>query len=113
MKPNTNICINAATLSHRYQSYPMMIPKEKDPNPKSASHYGGGVQNEHFIVWMRAAALPQFRKLYGRIEKDLPAGTELSVEIEASRVFAGWLNRLLCVLQRQGVDSYYDQLARR
>ena len=30
---------------------------------------------EHFIVWMRTAGLPNFRKLWGRIEKDLEVGT--------------------------------------
>lgn len=32
---------------------------------------------QHFMVWMRTAALPQFRKLWGRIETDLKAGTYL------------------------------------
>lgn len=68
----------------RYQSYPDIIPKEGIDDPKSASYYGGGVENEHFIVWMRAAALPRFRKLYGRIEKDIPAGTQLRVNVDAS-----------------------------
>lgn len=68
----------------RYQSYPEIIPKEPSSDATSASYYGGGVQNEHFIVWMRVAALSRFRKLYGRIEKDIPAGTTLSFEIEAS-----------------------------
>ena len=27
--------------------------------------------NEHFIVWMRTAGLPKFRKLWGRLESDL------------------------------------------
>lgn len=31
--------------------------------------------NEHFIVWMRPSNLPEFRKLYGRIEQDLDPGT--------------------------------------
>lgn len=30
---------------------------------------------EHFIVWMRTAGLPNFRKLFGRIDKDLQPGT--------------------------------------
>lgn len=31
--------------------------------------------DEHFIVWMRPAGLPNFRKLWGRIEQDLPKGS--------------------------------------
>ena len=34
------------------------------------------------MVWMRTAALPSFRKLWGRIEADVPAGTRLSVHIQ-------------------------------
>ena len=30
--------------------------------------------NEHFIVWMRPSGLPNFRKLWGRIHKDLEPG---------------------------------------
>jgi hypothetical protein len=33
------------------------------------------MENEHFIVWMRTAGLPDFRKLWGRIEEDLEPGT--------------------------------------
>jgi hypothetical protein len=29
------------------------------------------MQDEHFIVWMRTAGLPNFRKLWGKIEQDL------------------------------------------
>jgi hypothetical protein len=32
------------------------------------------VEDERFMIWMRPAALPDFRKLWGRIEKDLRKG---------------------------------------
>jgi hypothetical protein len=31
-------------------------------------------KNEHFMVWMRPAGLPNFRKLWGRIQQDLEPG---------------------------------------
>lgn len=37
--------------------------------------------NENLMVWMNIAAFPTFRKLYGRIETDLPPGTQLTVNI--------------------------------
>ncbi|KAJ4703110.1 ALA-interacting subunit [Melia azedarach] len=36
---------------------------------------------EDLIVWMRTAALPSFRKLYGRIEEDLDAGDVVVVHL--------------------------------
>ena len=45
-----------------------------------------GVQDEHFIVWMRTAGLPNFRKLYGRIDHDLVKGTKLSFLVSSNFV---------------------------
>ncbi|KAJ4974348.1 hypothetical protein NE237_007522 [Protea cynaroides] len=39
-------------------------------------------EQEDLIVWMRTAALPTFRKLYGRIEEDLEANEKITVEIQ-------------------------------
>ena len=38
------------------------------------SHQWINVENERFIVWMRPAAIPDFRKPWGRIEEDLRKG---------------------------------------
>lgn len=38
-------------------------------------------QDEHFIVWMRTSALANFRKLWGRIDTDLPKGSSVTVSI--------------------------------
>lgn len=38
-------------------------------------------EQEDLIVWMRTAALPTFRKLYGKIEVDLDAGDTINVSL--------------------------------
>jgi len=40
------------------------------------------VDNEHFVVWMRNAALPTFRKLYGVIDEDMNKGDKLRFSIK-------------------------------
>lgn len=48
---------------------------------------GGGMINgtvkedQHFIVWMRTAAMPRFRKLWGVIDQTIPANTTVAINI--------------------------------
>ncbi|KAH9625787.1 hypothetical protein KSS87_006031 [Heliosperma pusillum] len=59
-------------------------------NFQSQGLIGGGKLNssiplseqEDLIVWMRTAALPKFRKLYGKIEEDLQANQVISVVVQ-------------------------------
>ncbi|KAI5676026.1 hypothetical protein M9H77_06976 [Catharanthus roseus] len=58
-------------------------------NFQNGSFIGGGhldpavplSEQEDLLVWMRTAALPTFRKLYGRIEMDLEENDNLTVAI--------------------------------
>jgi hypothetical protein len=43
-----------------------------------------GVQDPHFMVWMRTASLPNFRKLYGVIDSSFSSGDSLTFVIDAN-----------------------------
>jgi hypothetical protein len=63
---------NDDTTQYLYETYPNVIsPLE-------------GVTNEHFIVWMRVAPTPQFRKLYGWFNQSIRAGTRLTFTVNAN-----------------------------
>ena len=43
------------------------------------------MKDEHFIVWMRLAGVPHFRKLYGRLEgKEMKKGDVLKFSIDCN-----------------------------
>lgn len=59
-------------VQYLYESFPSVV------NPIE------GVKNEHFIVWMRTAGLPFFRKTYGKIDADIVAGQSLTFNINTN-----------------------------
>ena len=61
-----------ASVQYLYETYPNIISPIQ------------GVTNEHFMVWMRTAALPTFRKLYGIIKAPLKAGEVLTFTVNPS-----------------------------
>jgi hypothetical protein len=61
-------------------------------NDDVATRGGGQIngtlkQDEHFIVWMRTAAMATFRKLWGKIGVDLAAGEVVKIAIDNRYVF--------------------------
>uniref|UniRef100_A0A7S3H6C7 Cell cycle control protein 50A n=1 Tax=Spumella elongata TaxID=89044 RepID=A0A7S3H6C7_9STRA len=63
---------NDNTVQYLYESYPNHISPVV------------GVTDQHFKVWMRPAALPQFRKLYGKIDHDYKKGDTLTFTVTAN-----------------------------
>jgi hypothetical protein len=63
---------NDDTVQYLYETYPMQI------SPID------GVTDPHFINWMRPAALPSFRKLYGIIDGDFKKGDVLRFNVLAN-----------------------------
>lgn len=45
----------------------------------SATHAWVDVENEHFIVWMRTSGLPDFHKLWGKIDEDLEGTYKIKI----------------------------------
>lgn len=67
---------------------------------------GTGVENEHWRVWVEGAANQPFRKAYGKIARDLPAGTKLVFAVQSNffvRSFGG--SKALVVGERSWMGS--------
>lgn len=62
-----------------------------------------GVTNEHFIVWMRVAALPNFRKLYGWINETIPKDTQLNFQIANNWEVTSFKGRKSLVVSKANV----------
>mmetsp|Transcript_1671 Transcript_1671/g.2392 ORF Transcript_1671/g.2392 Transcript_1671/m.2392 type:complete len:191 (-) Transcript_1671:96-668(-) len=65
---------NDETTQYLHETYPDIV------NPLE------GVTNEHFVVWMRVALQPTFRKLYGWINQPIKKGQQLQFDIVANYV---------------------------
>ena len=82
---------------------------ELDPN----STDNNGFENEDFIVWMRTAAMPTFRKLYrkllsddtGSFQKGLPKGT-YTLNVTYSKILLSYLKKSLPSLEDYPVTSF-------
>ena len=57
--------------------------KDKDLYSKNAypSRQWKDLTDQHFIVWMRPSGLPNPRKLWGKIDRDLKKGDTISIDI--------------------------------
>jgi hypothetical protein len=67
------------------------------------------MEDEHFIVWMRTAGLPNFRKLWGRIESDvLPGNYQMDiVNLYDVSLFEGKKTFVLSTTNALGGKNYF------
>ena len=73
----------------------------KDPVTEELTN--NGFQNEDLIVWMRTAALPNFRKLFRRVEHTI--GTDFEKGLPANREYQLVINYTYPVTQFSGTKS--------
>jgi hypothetical protein len=67
------------------------------------------MEDEHFIVWMRTAGLPNFRKLWGKIDQELAAGSytvEIANDYKVSD-FSGTKSFVLSTTNMLGGRNYF------
>ncbi|KAG2636826.1 ALA-interacting subunit 5-like isoform X3 [Panicum virgatum] len=87
---NETLAVNKRGISWRSERDHLFGEHVYPRNFQSGGLIGGGTldpskplsEQEDLMVWMRTAALPTFRKLYGRIEVDLRAGEVVTVAVQ-------------------------------
>ncbi len=89
---------NEDSIEYLYEKYYPLIDPTK------------GLQDEHFMVWMRTAALPNFRKLYGVIDGKFTKGQVLKFGIQANfevKSFDGSKKLIISTLNSMGGKNPY------
>ncbi|TKY49449.1 ALA-interacting subunit 3 [Spatholobus suberectus] len=89
-RDNQNLTVNKKGISWK-SDREHKFGKDVFPKNFQSSSIRGGAnlsesiplsEQEDLIVWMRTAALPTFRKLYGKIEMDLNEGDDINVTLQ-------------------------------
>ena len=85
------------------------VDKDRYKNSDNKSLQWFNVENERFMVWMRPAAMPDFRKPWGRIERDLVKGdyTVIITNNYPVKSFDGRKYFILSTVSRRGGKNYF------
>jgi len=68
-----------------------------DENPDRSKQWMD-MTNEHFLVWMRPSGLPNPKKLWGRIDRDLKQGEKIDIAIDNHYVVSHYKGKKKIVL---------------
>ena len=86
-----------------------IVDKDRYKNSDNKSVQWFNVENERFLVCMRPAAMPDFRKPWGRIERDLVKGdyTVIITNNYPVKSFDGKKYFILSTVSRRGGKNYF------
>jgi hypothetical protein len=89
---------NGTTIEINQNNIAFKADKEKHFNNLDLNKQWIDMTDEHFIVWMRPAAFPNFRKLWGRIYQDLKEGEVLILTITNNYDVSGFKGKKYFIL---------------